>query len=166
MLREKNIIGINICAVIVFFFIILIKDFLAGEEGRIKKFISEGRAAIVSKNILKCSEMVAMHYSDANGMDRSSLIYAVRQSFQYYEKFKINIEDIQIKLGEDKQTAEVDITAMMVGQTTKDAEEYIFEGEKGHFAIDIVKEERRWKLLKLEFYEPVKIMGQLLMFKN
>lgn len=160
MLRTKDIIGVTVCTVIIFFFLHLFKGLFAGEEGRIKQFIHEGQRAVESRNILKCSDLISKDYRDAYGNDRSTLIYAVRETFAYYERFKIIIEDMHIQLQEEQQKAEVEIAALIIGQTTNKEEESIFEGEKGRLKIDIVKEEGRWKLLTLEFYEPVKIMDR------
>mgnify|MGYP001595466774 FL=1 len=137
-----------------------LRDILAGEEGRVRKFILRGKHAIESKDIFTCANMISHSYRDKYGNDRSSLIYAAKEFFNYYSKVFINIEKMNIKLDDTKKQADVEIAALMIGQTQQNSMEKILEGEKGRGRIKLIKEENKWKLAELEFYEQITIMGQ------
>jgi hypothetical protein len=67
---------------------------------------------------------------------------------------------MDIKLDQEKLSAELLITALVVGQTQQNNKEKILEGEKGRFRVKLNKEDSEWRLLEMEFFEPVAIMGQ------
>lgn len=133
---------------------------MAGEEGRVRKFILEGQRAVEEKNILSCAKITSLNYRDKYGNDRQSLIYSARNVFGYYENILIHIESMDIKVDEAKDKAEVELVALIIGQTKQSGEEKILEGEKRGVKIKLVKEEGKWKVRELEFLEPVTIMGQ------
>lgn len=161
-LREKvkifawaSLIGIGI--IIAYNFI---SGIIAGEEGRVRKFILRGKRAVEEKNLFKVSDILSANYQDKYGNTRSSLIYAAREFFAYYKSILVNIEKIEIKLEESKDEASVGITALVIGQPKGLEAEKILEGEKGNFKIKLIKEEKKWQLLGLEFLEPLTIMEQ------
>lgn len=146
--------------IFIFIAIIFFKDILGGEEARVRRFIMKGKNAAESKDILTCADMVSMRYSDKYGNDRGSLIYAGRQVSAYYKSIFIQIQEMKIKLNDTKTEAAVEITAAVICQTQSSNPEKIFEGDKGRFGVKLIKENKKWKLLELEFFEPVTIMGQ------
>lgn len=137
-----------------------ISGIIAGEEGRVRKFILRGKRAVEEKNLFKVSDILSANYQDKYGNTRSSLIYAAREFFAYYKSILVNIEKIEIKLEESKDEASVEITALVIGQPRTEEAEKILEGEKGNFKVKLIKEENKWQLLELEFFEPLRIMGQ------
>ena len=104
--------------------------------------------------------MISQSYHDRYGNDRSSLIYAAKEFFAYYRKIFINIERMDIKLNDTKTQADVEIVALMIGQSQQNSTEKILEGEKGKARVRLIKEENKWKLAELDFYEQITIMGQ------
>ena len=135
-----------------------VKDTLSGEEGRIKKFILHSKKVIESRNTLACGNIISGDYSDKHGNTRESLLYTAREMFRYYDDMFVSIEKVDITLDDAKQKADVELTALVVSQT-KDKEERILEGEKGKFRIRLIKEEDKWRLLELEFFQPIRAMG-------
>lgn len=147
-------------ALLLFISFLWLQDILAGEQGQIRKFILRGKEAVEAKNILTCADMVSMHYQDKYGNDRQNLIYATKEAFNYYKQIFVHIEKMEIKIGDSKMLASAEIVALAVGQTQESNREKILEGEKGRFRIKLVKEDKKWRLLEIEFFEPITIMGQ------
>ena len=133
--------------------------FLAGEAGRVRRFVLQGKKAIESKNILRCADMISINYKDKYGNERSSLLYATKEGFAYYLKIFVNIEEMNIELSESKKEATVRVTALVIGQPKDKIAEKIMEGDKGKFQLRLIKEEDKWKLAEIEFFESVTIMG-------
>ncbi len=161
-LREnyRFYIWVIIGAVVVSIAFFWLQNILAGEEGRVRKFILRGKHACESKDIFACANMISQSYHDKYGNDRSTLIYAAKEFFNYYSKVFINIERMDIKLDGTKTLADIKIVALMIGQTQQNSMEKILEGEKGRGRIKLIKEENKWKLAEVEFYEQITIMGQ------
>jgi hypothetical protein len=67
---------------------------------------------------------------------------------------------MEIKFDDSKKQADVEIVAMVLGQTQSDNAEKILEGEKGRFRVKLIKEERVWMVSEFEFFEPITVMGQ------
>lgn len=149
-----------IAATVLFISYSWIQDILAGEEGRVKKFIMQGAKAVGEKNLLTCSNMVSNNYHDKYGNDHQSLIYFTREFFLYYKDVLVHIESMDIKLDESKTQAGVELVALVIGKTKSDTQDKILEGQKGRFRLKLIKEEKKWRLLELEFFEPINIMGQ------
>jgi hypothetical protein len=161
-LQQKNKIYIlsALWAVFILIFVIIFQDILSQEPARVRKFILNGKKCIEAKDIFSCAGMVSRDYHDKYGNDRDSLIYAAKEACAYYKDILIQIEDMEITLNSSKTEAEVEITALAVCKTQDNVPEKILQGDKGRFKARLAKESKRWKLVELEFYEPITIMGQ------
>lgn len=140
------------------FFIFL--NFFSAEKARVRRFILQGKKAVESKNILTCANMISKDYQDKYGNDKQSLIYIAKEVFGYYKSIFVHIDEIDIEIDDSKKMANVEIVALVVGQTQQDNVEKILEGEKGRFRVRLIKEDRKWQVVELEFFEPITIMGQ------
>ena len=149
-----------LAALIIFISYTWLQDILAGEEGRVRKFVLRAERAVEAKNIFTCVEMISKDYHDKYGNDRESLLYAVKEVFSYYRRILIHIESIKITLGESNTQTSVEIVALVIGRTEQNNTEKILEGEKGKIKIKLVKKDKKWRLLEVEFFEPITIMGQ------
>ncbi|MDD4879185.1 MAG: hypothetical protein PHR22_01860 [Candidatus Omnitrophica bacterium] len=150
-------------SLIAFFAYNILSDVFGGEQARIKKFIMTGKARIEKKNLLGISDMVSFDYKDKYGNDRAALVFGVKSFASYYKDVFINIESVDIKLNEAKTEADVEVVALIIGRTGQGTSETIMqglEGEKDKFRLKLVKEENGWKLVDLEFLQPVNVMGE------
>jgi len=139
------------------------REILSGEEGRVRKFIMKGKTAVESKNLFACANIISMSYSDKYGNDRQALIYGSKEFFNYYSSIFVDIKGINIKLDDSKTHAVVDVTALVIGKNKDNNPEKILEGiesERGRFRIKAVKEDKQWRLLELEFFESLQVMGE------
>ncbi len=145
----------------------IFSDVFGGEPARIKKFIMTGKARIEKKNLLGIVDMVSFDYKDKYGNDRSTLVFGVKNFVSYYKDVFINIESVDIKLNESKTQADVELVALIIGRTGQGTSETItkgLEGEKDKFRLKLVKEEDGWKLLEMEFLQPLNLMGETIGF--
>lgn len=163
----RNYIKIYLWAVAIslaaFFAYNILQDVFGGEQARIKKFIMTGKARIEKKNILGISDMVSFNYKDKYGNDRAAIVYGAKGFVSYYKDVFINIESVDIKLNGAKTEADVEVVALIIGRTGGGTSETIMqglEGEKDKFRMRLIKEEDGWKLLELEFLQPVNVMGE------
>ena len=159
----RNYIKIYLWAVVTYFGYNLIQDVFGGEPARIKKFIMTGKARLEKKNLLGISDMVSFNYKDKYGNDRSAIVFGAKSFVSYYKDIFINIESVDIKLNGAKTEADVEVVALIIGRTGQGASETIMqglEGEKDKFRLKLVKEKDGWKLLEMEFLQPVNVMGE------
>ncbi len=145
---------------IFFIFFSWLRDTLSGEQGRIRKFVMQAKKTVESKNILACADIVSLSYHDKYGLDRQGFLYGAKEFFNYYKAIFISIEKMDISLDESKNNATVQITALVIAENQHSGKEKILEGEKGKFAIKLIKEDKKWRLLEMDFFEPISIMGQ------
>ena len=159
----RNYIKIYLWAVVTYFGYNLIQDVFGGEPARIKKFIMTGKARLEKKNLLGISDMVSFNYKDKYGNDRSAIVFGAKSFVSYYKDIFIKIESVDIKLNGAKTEADVEVVALIIGRTGQGASETIMqglEGEKDKFRLKLVKEKDGWKLLEMEFLQPVNVMGE------
>jgi hypothetical protein len=149
-----------IVGAVTFVFYNFLQNILAGEEARVRKFILKGKRAVEEKNIFAVSDMLSANYQDKYGNSRSTLIYAAKEFFVYYKHILVSIEKMDIRLEDSRDKAEAVITALIIGKKDSGAQENVFEGERGRFLIKLLKEDKKWQLLELEFFEPIRIMGE------
>ena len=147
-------------ALVIFVAYLWIQDIFSGEEGRVRKFVLQGKKVIEAKNILGLTQLIADDYHDKYGNDRQTLLYIFREVFGYYSQMLVHIESIEVSLDDSKTSASVEILALVIGKTAQNNTEKILEGEKGRMKLRLIKEDKIWKLHGVESFEAMTIMGQ------
>ena len=158
--KNKTYILIALAVITILFIYSWIQGLFQGEEAKVRRFILRGKRAVESKNIFSCANMVSMNYHDRYGNDRQSLLSGAREVFNYYKRIFIGIQKMEVKLDGSKTEAEVTIVAQIVGEPYEKPREGVFERERGRFCVRLIKEGRDWKVIRLEFLEPITVMGQ------
>lgn len=148
-----------ILTVVCFIIYALSTQLFSSEEAKIKKFIQKGERAVESKALFTCSGMISEAYKDKYGNNRQSLIYIAKKVFDYYKDISVDIKDIHIELDDTHKNAAVKIIAAVSGQGPRNRDEKILEGREG-VTIKIAKENNKWRLLEIEIFEPVTLMGE------
>ncbi len=141
----------------------LARDIFGGEEARVRKFIMQGKSRVEKKDIIGLSDMVSADYKDKYGNDRMTLVYGAKSFLAYYKDIFINIEKSDISLNDAGDTAAAEVTALIIGKTKEGKSDTIMEGlegEKDKFRLKLKKEKDGWKLLEIEFLQPLNIMGE------
>jgi len=157
--KYKVYLGVAAGGLLVLVLSIWLWNAFSGEEGRIRKFILQGKKSVESENIFSCADLVSMRYQDKYGNDRQGLIFATKEAFGYYKQISVDVKSMEINLDDSKTQASVEIRVSVVGWA-QDKLEKILEGQKERIRIRLVKEDKKWHLLELEFHEPVTIMEQ------
>lgn len=150
-------------ATVAYFGLNFLRDVFGGEEAKVRKFIMHGKSAVERKNILGLSDMISYNYGDKYGNNSSSVIYGAKAFISYYKDILINIEAMDIRLNEAKTEADVEVTALIIGRTKEGGSDTIMsglEGEKDKFRLKLVKEENGWKVVEIEFLQPLNVMGE------
>jgi len=158
--KYKSYIKSIALALVIFVAYLWIQDIFSGEEGRVRKFVLQGKKVIEAKNILGLTQLIADDYHDKYGNDRQTLLYIFREVFGYYSQILVHIESIEVSLDDSKTSASVEILALVIGKTAQNNTEKILEGEKGAIKLRLIKEEKIWKLQGVESFEAMTIMGQ------
>ena len=158
--KYKSYIKSIALALVIFVAYLWIQDIFSGEEGRVRKFVLQGKKVIEAKNILGLTQLIADDYHDKYGNDRQTLLYIFREVFGYYSQMLVHIESIEVSLDDPKTSASVEILALVIGKTAQNNTEKILEGEKGRIKLKLIKEEKIWKLQGVESFEAMTIMGQ------
>jgi hypothetical protein len=156
MERRFKYIVIAIAVIVSFIVFCKIKILLEGEEGRIKRVIYAAKSATEQENLFKCISFISQSYADRYGNDRRSLLLIGKEIFQAYDNIIIGIR--QLKISSDTDTAEAEVEATGIAINVERKETNIFETETIKFLIFFQKEEGGWKVRRLEFLEPQKIV--------
>ena len=159
MVNFRSYIRIVLAALAVFFLVHAIFALFQGEEGRVRKFILEGKKAIEQKDIFSCASMIADTYKDEYGNDRQSLLFAAKNFFSYYQSVFIAIEKMDIKLNRPRNRAEVEMVALILCRLQDNSTKHIFEKEKPRFMVKLIKDDKGWKLQEIKFMDEVSVMG-------
>lgn len=151
---EKRTKYIAIIFIIFISLIILpkIKILLEGEKGRIRRIIYAAKTATEKENLFKCISFISKNYSDKYGNNYRSMMLIGQNMFEIYDNIAIGIRRLNISLDSDTAMAEVGSTA--IAKNVESKEINIFERETIKFLIYFRKEEKDWKVMKLEFLEP------------
>jgi hypothetical protein len=141
------------------------RDIFGGEEAKVRKFIMQGKSRLEKRDIIGLSDMVSADYKDKYGNDRMTVVYGAKSFLAYYKDIFINIErtDITLNGTKDATQAEAEVVALIIGKTKDGRSDSItegLEGEKDKFRLKLRKEENGWKLLEIEFLQPLNIMGE------
>lgn len=157
--KYKVYLGLAIGIILVPVLVIWLWNIFSGEEGRIRKFIQQGKKAVESKNMFSCADLVSMGYQDKYGNDRQGFIFAAKEVFDYYRQISVDIKSMEIKLNDSKTQADLEMRVSLSGWV-QDKLEKILEGENERIRLRLFKEDKKWHLLELEFHGPVMIMEQ------
>lgn len=158
--KYKVYLGVAVGIILVPVLSVWLWNFFSGEEGRIRKFIQQGKKAVESKNIFSCADLVSVSYHDKYGNDRQGIIFASKEAFDYYNQISVEIKSMEIKIDESNIQSSLQIKVSVIGWTKDGKPEKILEADKERLKIKLIKEENKWHLLELEFFGPVKIMDQ------
>lgn len=90
--------------------------FLVSDETRIRLRMNGMEQAVEQGNLLRLGGAIADDYSDDSGMDKPSLLAAVRAFRQQYDGLFIHLSDVEIQVDPDHQTAQVAFVAKVISR--------------------------------------------------
>lgn len=138
----------------------IVRDIIAGEKGKVRKFVTHIERAVENEDMFACIGAISDDYRDKFGNDKQTLIYLARETFRYYKNIFVQIDKMDIILSEDKKEAGVRVSGLILGLNNSGNKEIILEKEQGELKIKLIKKENRWQLLEVESFQPLSIMGK------
>ncbi len=122
--------------------------FLVSDETRIRLRIRGMEQAVEQGNLLRLSDAIADDYSDDAGMDKSSLLGAVRAFRQQYEGLIIHLSDLQIQIDPDHQKAQATFVAKAVNKPKEGGSESELFTDR--FRLFFHETGQGWQLVRAE----------------
>jgi len=135
----------------IFIIIRVMATALGGEEGRLTKTIHKAKRLAERENIVGLRDFISADYSDELGNDRRSLLFIAKNFFDEYRNILILIDALKIAIDEKKAVADIEATVYWQEKTSQNIN-YDTAKVKASFK----KEENRWKLIELRFFEEEK----------
>ena len=117
------------------------------DEMRIKRQIGTMARAVEEGEMLKLSDAVAHDYADDRGLDKSTLLAAVRVFRAQSESLFIYISDQKIEVNPDAQEAQAVIVAKVLSKTKGGGQT---ELNADRFRLFFRKTDNGWKLSRTE----------------
>lgn len=124
---------------------------IEGEKGRLKRTIYKAKRHTERENILGLTGYISREYSDELGNDKQTLLLIAKTFFKEYRNILILIDALEIAIDENDATTNIEAT---VYWQEKSSENIIYDTLK--VKARFKKEERHWRLIELEFFEPEK----------
>jgi hypothetical protein len=118
------------------------------DEKRIQRQIAVMEQAVEQGNILRLEGAIAQDYADDFGLDKSSLLGAVRSFRQQYDALFIHISDLQITVAGDKQTGQAVLVAKVLAKPPGAVQETEVRADR--FRLFLRKTDTGWKLYRVE----------------
>jgi ketosteroid isomerase-like protein len=118
------------------------------DEARVKKQLAILVIAVEKGDILRLSDALAADYSDDWGLDKSTLLGAVRAFRTQYDALFIHISDLTVTVDPDHQKAQ----AIFIAKVLAKAKGSVTESEvrADRFRLHFRKTDSGWKLNRAE----------------
>jgi hypothetical protein len=122
--------------------------FLVSDETRIRLRINGMERAVEQGDLLRLEGAIADDYSDDSGMDKPSLLAAVRAFRQQYDGLFIHLSDIDIQIDADHQMAQAAFVAKVISKPRDGGGESELLADR--FRLFFRKTGRDWRLVRAE----------------
>ncbi|MBM3858937.1 MAG: hypothetical protein FJ395_04720 [Verrucomicrobia bacterium] len=121
--------------------------FFVTDETRIKRLISTLANAVENNKILALADGIAGDYSDDRGLDKATLLGAVRGTRSQYEAMFIYISDTAVQIADNRENAQATIVARIL---TKRAGGGSTELNAERVRLFFRKTDSGWKMTRVE----------------
>jgi len=121
--------------------------FFVTDETRIKRLIATMANAVEKNKTLALADCIAGDYGDDRGLDKSTLLGAVRATRSQYDAMFIHISDMLIQIADDRQKAQATLIAKVL---TKRAGGGDTELNAERVRLFFRKTDDGWKLTRVE----------------
>lgn len=118
------------------------------EEQRLLRTLSVMQRAVERMNLLTLEGYIAGDYSDERGLDKQSLLLAVRNVRLQYSTFLVFRSDTVTEIAPDATTATVTFVAKVVATPTEGGAETELFTER--FRLSFRKQDNAWRLTRVE----------------
>ena len=118
------------------------------DETRIKKQLAAMVRAVEKGDLLRLSDALAADYSDDWGLDKSTLLGAVRGYRSQYDALFIHLSDLTVTVEPDHQTAQAVFIAKVLAKAKGSVSESEVRADR--FRLRFRKTDDGWKLARAE----------------
>lgn len=118
------------------------------DETRVKRQIALMTGAVEKSNLLRLEGAIAGDYSDEFGLDKSSLLGAVRSFRAQYDALFIHLSDLTVTVEPDHQKAQAIFIAKVLAKQKGGTTETEVRAER--FQLFFRKTDDGWKLVRTE----------------
>ena len=118
------------------------------DETRVKKQLALMVSAVEKGDVLRLSDALAADYGDDWGLDKSTLLGAVRSFRMQYDALFIHISDLTVTIDADHQKAQ----AVFIAKVLAKAKGSVAESEvrADRFRLYFRKTDSAWRLVRTE----------------
>lgn len=118
------------------------------DEKRIKKQMTAMVSAVEKGDLLRLEGAIAQDYSDDFGLDKATLLAAVRSFRQQYDAIFIHLSDLTITIETDHQKAQAIFIAKVIAKAKGSLSESEVRAER--FRLHFRKTDSGWKLVRAQ----------------
>ena len=118
------------------------------DEARIKKQLAIMVRAVEKGDLLRLSDALAADYSDDWGMDKATLLGAVRAFRGQYDALFIHVSDLTVTVAPEHQTAQAVFIAKVLARAKGSPTETEVRADR--FRLRFRKTDSGWKLTRAE----------------
>jgi hypothetical protein len=118
------------------------------DEQRVKKQLAVMVSAVEKGDVLRLSDALAANYGDDWGLDKSTLLGAVRAFRGQYDALFIHISDLTVTVAPDHQTAQAVFIAKVLAKAKGSVSESEVRADR--FRLHFRKTDNGWKLARAE----------------
>jgi hypothetical protein len=122
------------------------RRWLSSDDQLIRTLITTMQRAVERNKILTLNDCIASDYTDEHGLDRSSLLAAVRATRSQYDIMFIQISDLILKINVMDQTAQAAFTVSVAGHRSGSGAKLTMDGD--HVQLFFRKADDEWKLVR------------------
>ncbi len=127
------------------------RHLFATEETRLRRQIAAMERAVEKGNFLALQSAIASDYSDDRGLDKETLVAAVRAYRLQYGSMFIHLSDLTTELDGDSGTARVVLIAKVLATPRAGGGESELFSDR--FRLAFRKQEGQWQLTRAEIPE-------------
>jgi len=118
------------------------------DEARVKKQLAIMVRAVEKGDLLRLSDALAADYSDDWGMDKATLLGAVRAFRGQYDALFIHVSDLTVTVAPEHQTAQAVFIAKVLARAKGSLTETEVRADR--FRLRFRKTDSGWKLTRAE----------------
>lgn len=118
------------------------------DETRVKRVLAAATSAVETGNLIKLENVIAYDYSDDFGLDKSTLIGAVRSFRSEYNAIFIHLADVKITVDTDHMKSQAIFIAKVLAQPKGGGAQTEVRAER--YRLFFRKTDQGWKLTRAE----------------
>jgi hypothetical protein len=128
-----------------------VSNLFATDEKLIRQLIATMKHAVERNKILTLNDCIASNYSDEHGLDKQSLLGAIRVMRSHYNVMFIKLSDMKVEVNAADKTARAEFTASVIAHRAGEGAKLTTDAD--HVRLFFRKADDGWKLVRAEYPE-------------